>query len=402
MRLTDEELAELVDGGESFRVESKETIDGDAPTRIREAVCAFANDLPGSGQAGVVIVGMTDAGEPSGMRVNDRLLTRLGAIKTDGNIVPPPTMLVEKRILKGREVALITVRPSDSPPVRYKGTIHVRHGPQRGVATEQDERILNERRRATAIPFDIQPIPGSGVSDLSLRRFDEEYLPRAFSPEVLEANDRTTEQRLATAKMIASVSDPRATVLGLLVLGIRPRDFIPNAYVQFLRIEGAALSDPIVDEENIDGTLPEVVRRLDEKMKAHIHTSIDLNVADQERREPNYPLEALQQITRNAVMHRAYEATNAPVRVNWFNDRVEVHSPGGAFGMVTQKNFGRPGVTDYRNPNIAEALKVFGYVQRFGAGIAIARRALSESGHPEPEFVVEDAFVQATIRRRPS
>ncbi len=402
MRLTDAELAELVDGGESFRVESKETMDGSAPARIREAVCAFANDLSGSGQAGVVIVGLTDAGQSSGVTVNDRLLTELGAIKTDGNIVPPPSMLVEKRIVRDCAVAVVTVRPSDSPPVRYKGSIHVRHGPMRGVATEQDERILNERRRAGTIPFDIQPVPGSGVSDLGLRRFDEEYLPRAFSAEVLEANERTTEQRLATAKMIASVSDSRATVLGLLVLGVRPRDFIPNAYVQFLRVDGAELSDPIVDEENIDGTLDEIVRRLDEKMRAHIRTRLDLNGTDRERREPTYPLEALQQITRNAVMHRAYEATNAPVRVNWFNDRVEVHSPGGAFGMVTRSNFGRPGVTDYRNPNIAEALKVFGYVQRFGAGIAIARRALSESGHPEPEFVVEDAFVQATIRRRPS
>ena len=34
-------------------------------------------------------------------------------------------------------------------------------------------------------------------------------------------------------------------------------------------------------------------------------------------------------------MHRTYEATNAPIRVSWFNDRIEVLSPGGAFGVVT-------------------------------------------------------------------
>lgn len=399
MRLTDTALVELIDQGESFRVEYKETLAGSAPTRIRQAICSFANDLPGSEQAGVVFVGLTNSGEPSGLDIDDQLLLQLSNIKTEGDIVPPPSLFVEKRTLRGNEVAVVTVLPSDSPPVRYRGVIHVQHGPQRAIATEQDERILTEKRRARAIPFDIQSVPGTTVSDLSLRQFDEEYLPQAFSAEILEANERSTDQRLATTKMIASVADPTATVLGLLVLGKRPRDSIPNSYIQFLRIDGTELSDPIVDEETIDGTLPEIVRRLDEKMKAHIGTSIDLTGTDRDRREPTYPLEALQQITRNAVMHRAYEATNAPVRVTWFNDRIEVQNPGGAFGIVTRENFGQPGVTDYRNPNVAEALKVYGYVQRFGAGIAIAKKALEDHGHPEPEFTVENAFVQVTIRR---
>ena len=180
MRLTDTELGELIRQGESFRVEYKETLDGNAPTRLREAVCAFANDLPGSGQAGVVFVGLTDNGELSDLRVDDRLLTQMNSIKTEGDIVPPPSLLVEKRTLQGGAVAVVTVLPSDSPPVRYRGAIHVRSGPQRGIATEQDERILNERRRARTIPFDIQPVPGATLSDLSLRPFDEEYLPRAL------------------------------------------------------------------------------------------------------------------------------------------------------------------------------------------------------------------------------
>jgi ATP-dependent DNA helicase RecG len=30
-----------------------------------------------------------------------------------------------------------------------------------------------------------------------------------------------------------------------------------------------------------------------------------------------------------AVMHRAYEATHAPVRVYWYDDRIEISNPGG-------------------------------------------------------------------------
>jgi ATP-dependent DNA helicase RecG len=107
---------------------------------------------------------------------------------------------------------------------------------------------------------------------------------------------------------------------------------------------------------------------------------------------------ALQQLTRNAIMHRAYEATHAPVRVSWYDDRIEIINPGGPFGEVTVESFGQPGLTDYRNPNLAEAMRVLGFVQRFGAGIPIARRALAENGNPPPEFRASQTFVTAIVR----
>ena len=61
----------------------------------------------------------------------------------------------------------------------------------------------------------------------------------------------------------------------------------------------------------------------------------------------------------------------------WFWDRIEIQNPGGPYGQVTRANFGMPGITDYRNPHIAEAMKNLGYVQRFGVGISLARK---ESG----------------------
>ena len=167
MRLDDAELERMMSQGESFRVEYKESLDGSASVGIQETVCAFANDLSCSGQPGVVFIGVKDNGEPIRLDMTDQMLIQLSRIKTDGNIVPPPSMLVEKRTLKGADVAVITVLPSDSPPVRYKGAIHVRSGPRRGIATEQDERILNEKRRAHTLPFDIQPVPGVTIRERS-------------------------------------------------------------------------------------------------------------------------------------------------------------------------------------------------------------------------------------------
>ena len=401
LTIDDGELARLIEAGESARVEFKATLKGDAPKRIREAVCAFANDVAGAGAPGVVAVGLTDTGAPSGFRVDDEALRQLADIRSDGNILPLPALSVEKRRYRGAEIAAVSVLPSDLPPVRYRGRIHVRNGPRNGIASEQEERILNERRRAGNASFDISPVPGSGIRDLSRARFEGEYLPGAVNAETLEENERTYEQRLAATKMIASTGDKRSTILGLLTIGVRPRDFIPGSCIRFLRIPGRELADAAngtVDEAAIDGSISDMMRILDEKLRAHNRRRTDFVDLPRERRTDDYPLEALRQFAHNAVLHRTYEGTNAPVRVTWFDDRIEIQNPGGPYGTVTAANFGQPGVTDYRNPNLAEAMRVLGYVQRFGVGIPIARRLLKEAGHPDPEFSVYPTHVLVTAK----
>ncbi len=399
-QFTDVELLQIIDADESDRIEFKESLSGDAPKEIREAICAFANDLPRHEKPGFIFVGVRKDKTIVGLPVTDELLRQLADMKTDGNIVPPPSLTVEKRVLQDKEVAVVKVQPTDSPPVRFKGTICIRTGPRRGIATSQDERILTEKRRHKDAFFDIQPIPISDLSDLHLTQFEHEYLPQAFDPDILEANERTLEERLAVTKMIASVDEPFATVMGILVLGKNPQDFLPGAYVQFLRIDNIQLIDDndILDSEGIRGTIPDILHRLDNKLIAHNRTAVDFTSSSIEQRTELYPIPALQQIIRNAVMHRTYEGTNAPVHVYWFSDHVEVLSPGGAFGAITAENFGKPHLIDYRNPNLAEAMRVLGYVQKFGSGIQITRNLLQKAGHPEPEFEILDNFVKVTIK----
>jgi ATP-dependent DNA helicase RecG len=400
LRYTDEELEAFLDDIESDLTERKETWKGEAPDTGRQAVCAFANDLPDHRKPGILFVGARDNGTPSGLPITSELLLTLSDIKTDGKTLPPPSILVEKRTLKGAELAVVTVRPSETPPVRYKGRIWIRVGPRRAVATPQEERILNERRRYRDIPFDVQPLSSCNLSALSRVLFEQEYLPNAVAPDILATNARSYEEKLASCRLITSVEDPTPTILGVLVLGVSPRDWIPGAYIQFLRFAGTEMADSIQDEAPIDGALGQVLRRIDEKIDAHNRNEVDITTTDREVRTTPYPRVALQQLIRNAVMHRTYENTNAPVRVHWFDDRIEIINPGGPFGAVTRENFGRPGITDYRNPNLADAMKVMGFVQRFGIGIQTARAELNKNGNPDIEFQIEPVIVLATVRRR--
>jgi ATP-dependent DNA helicase RecG len=397
--MTDAELERLLDDLESDRVERTEsTINGD---KFRQAVCAFANDLPDHRQAGVLFVGVNNEGQPTGASITDQLLQNLASMRDDGTIHPFPSLDVQERKLKGQMVAVVVVQPSVATPVRVRGTVWIRSGPRRGVANQEDERRLSEKRRFRDLPADIRPIESASLDVLDELLFRRTYLPSAISAEVLEQNQRSLEQQLLALRF-AHPGDPVCpTLLGILTVGKEPTDWIPCDYVQFLSVDGTALGDPVKDSREIRGALPDLLAEIEDVLKANMQTAVDFTSSAVEIQRPDYPIVALQQIVRNAVLHRSYENTNAPVRLYWFRDRVEIQNPGGPYGQVTKQNFGQSGISDYRNPNVAAVMKDLGYVQRFGFGIATARRELEKNGNPPLEFQVEDSYVAAIIRRRP-
>ena len=126
LNLTDEELLQEIETGEADRVELKENLSGNAKESAREAICAFANDLPNYEKPGLLFVGVRNDRTIVGIQVTDELLQQLANMKTDGNIVPPPSLIVQKRTFRGKEEAVVAVQPSDSPPVRFKGAIRIR------------------------------------------------------------------------------------------------------------------------------------------------------------------------------------------------------------------------------------------------------------------------------------
>lgn len=396
--MRDEDLEALLDDLESDRVERKESsADGD---KIRQAICAFANDLPGHGQPGVLFVGVNDGGQPTGKPVTDAVLRNLAAMRSDGNILPPPALVVQKRLLKGHAVAVVLVHPADTPPVRFKGTIWVRVGPRRAVATAQEERILSERRRYRDAPADVQPLLEANIEELDASLFRDRYLPAAVDAKALEDNNRTTVDQMASLRMVHPGPPAIPTVLGMLVLGKEPTRHLPMAYVSFLRLAGTALHSEVITAHDIKGPVPRILAQIDELLGLHVMTAVDITSANLEIRRPDYPIPALQQLIRNAILHRTYEGTNAPVRIYWFADRVEIISPGGPYGQVTAENFGAPGLNDYRNPHLAEAMRCLGYAQHFGVGIQIARQALARGGNPPLEFIVEPRTIVAIVRPR--
>ncbi len=269
--MTDAELLALLQDIESDRVERKATLTaGGTKEKIAQAICAFANDLPNHRLPGVIFVGANDDGSCANLSITDQLLLNLAEMKQNGNIYPFPSMLVQKKTLHGCDVAVIEVQPSDSPPVRYNGVTWIRVGPRRAIATQEDERRLSEKRRAGTLPFDVRPIPTATKDDLDLTLFRTMYLPLLIAPDILEENQRSIEQQLASVRMATPDNPPIPTVLGIISIGIDPLRYLPNAYVQFIRFDGETLDSAIKDQKSISGPLPEVLRVLIETLQINI------------------------------------------------------------------------------------------------------------------------------------
>lgn len=192
--------------------------------------------------------------------------------------------------------------------------------------------------------------------------------------------------------------DPSPNRGALLAFGHDPLDWLPGAYVEFARIEGRELSDPARYRRRITGRISEVLRELEKLIRLTIQVATQIAGLEREVRRPDYPARALDQLVRNAVIHRSYES-GRPVRVYWYSDRVEILSPGGLYGKVTEEEFNE-GATDYRNPLIAEVMENLGFARRVGLGIPTARRTLQDNGNPPPEFAFSPVSVCATVRAK--
>ena len=399
--LTDDELLELLRGGESDRVEF--TTDGEsagADDKIRRNVCAFANDLPGHGKPGAMFIGVNDDGSCANIPRTKILTEKLSELRLNAGIHPFPVVAVDEKTLNDCRMVTVIVEPSRSGPTSYNGDIWVRSGPTCRKATQEEEDALVERRSGMRKDtYDCVAVyPRAGVKELNIGLFHE-YLSMAVSPDSLAENNRTDDARMRAMGFMTP--DNAVTWGAILCFGKNPQKWLRGAYIQFLRCPGTEIvsAAEAIDHKQIDGTISRQIQVIESLMKVHIQTPA---IIGGERRVdfPAYPYVALQQAIRNAVLHRSYEGTNAPIQCYWFNDRVEISSPGGPYGRVTVDNFAsQEGMTDYRNPKLAEVMGKTQLIEKYGYGIGAIRRSMKRNGNSPPEFRVGETNVTVVLRK---
>ncbi len=381
--MTIEELKDILAIDESYRVER--TVSTSNMDKFQEAICAFANDLPGKRQKGYLLIGVLDDGHIGGLKVDDALMKKISGIRSDGNILPLPVMNTEKVELPEGDVLVVEVTPSLIPPVRYRGRTFVRIGPRRDIASKAEERILIERRASYMATFDATPCFAAKLEDLDLQVFRNKYLPKAVSPEMLESESRPIEEQLAALGMF-DLDNKCPTFAGIVLFGHNPRRFMPGAYVQYVCFEGKDKTSNVLNEREFSDNYCELLPKLESLLEMSVIKQYPVQASMlREDMVKNYPYWAIRELLMNGCMHRDLQS-NTPLRFYEFSDHLEITNAGGLYGNARPENF--PKINDYRNPIIAGAMKSLGYVNKYNRGIGQVQKELSENGNPKAEFDV--------------
>ena len=379
--ITKEHLQKILSDTESYHIEK--TVATDNMDKFSQAICAFSNDVADSKKKGYLIIGVRDNGELAGLQVDDKLLLQISNIRTDGNILPQPVMTVEKFSFTQGDVLVVEVTPSQVPPVRYRGRIWVRVGPRKSIATEAEEKLLTERRLSNIRTFDAMPCLGTTLEDLDITLFKKEYLSKAVAEDILQEDKRTIEEQMASLGLY-DLRYQCPTNAAIVLFGNNPERFLHGAYIQYVRFKGLDRAGDIINEHKFSGNLCKVLPRIDVFVETSIAQKRPIPISVlREKTVSKYPYWATRELLMNAIMHRDYES-NAPVAFYEYDDRIEIQNAGGLYGKVSANNF--PNVSDYRNPFIAEAMKVLGYVNRFSRGVYRVQKELEENGNRKASF----------------
>jgi len=395
--LSIEQLQILIVDIESDHVErTTSTNDTD---KFAEAICAFSNDMAGHKQPGYLLLGVHDKTcKLSGLKATDKMMKDVAAIRSDGNVLPQPAMTIHKYTFDEGDVIVVEVTPAHFPPVRYKGRIWIRVGPRRAIANEVEERMLIEKRVANITNFDEFPFTKASIDDLDIDLFKKKYLPNAVDTKILADDNRDIKMQLASLRFYDLRSDC-PTVAGVLAFGKDVRYFFPVAYVQFVKFEGKEIYSNVIADMQFHGNLITLADELDRFIKLNIIKKRPIPVSTLfEDYVFNYSDWAIREFLMNTLIHRSYEI-NSPVRFYQYSDRIEIINPGGLYGNARPENF--PNVNDYRNPTLAEVLRVMKVVNRFARGVTTAQQKLIANGNGQAKFDFDTLGVfGVTIREK--
>lgn len=221
------------------------------------------------------------------------------------------------------------------------------------------------------------------LADVDVDFVREEYISKAVDADELRKDTRSIQEQMASLGLY-DLQYNCPTNACIILFGKRPKQFLPGMYLQYVRYAGEDKGGEILDDKPFESNLSRMMPQLEAFIDyGVVHTRPVAVSSLREKTLSNYPKEALRELILNACMHRDYQS-NAPTRFYQFDDRIEIMNPGGLYGKARPENF--PHVNDYRNPIIAQALKVLGYVNMFNRGISRVKRLMLDNGGEEPRF----------------
>lgn len=281
---------------------------------------------------------------------------------------------------------MVQVYPSGHRPHFLK-----KEGPVEGVYVrlgstnrKADRELIAELNRScTGISFDEMPMPELSEEDLYL-----DTARKHFS-----GKRELTREELMTLKLLTLDQGRYVPTHGAMLLYGKQRDFyFPDAWIQCGRFIGRDKAD-IFDHIDIHDTLPDAVESIILFLKKHAMRGADFSEI---RRKDvwSIPLTMLREVIINALVHADYSQIGAPIRVSFFDDRIEIENPGILLPGMTVEDV-KSGVSKIRNRVIARVFRELDLIEQWGSGFPRVIREAAEQGLLEP--VIEEIGMRVRV-----
>ena len=272
---------------------------------------------------------------------------------------------------------------------------------KRGLRPTDEETAIAEQTIAQASDFDSRLVDRADERDLDqdltlaftkavTGRREEAILPtmKEDDPEKNEVLRALLNRGLIWWNNETGRFHPTAG--GLLLLGRSPEAVFPQVRVACNAWGGKERGGDPLDRLDLKVALPHAVEQAFAFLKRNMrHTTRVEGFARVQIDE--YPYEALREAVVNAVAHRDYDLQGSCIRIDKYEDRIEVLSPGLPPDPLTVEKLSR---LDYvpcsRNPNLARGLGFFERIEEQGDGIRRIISTTTAMGLPRPTLSVRD------------
>jgi len=407
--MTKRELMELIHNGENSGVEFKrDTIENH---RLAKELVAFANH-----SGGKIFLGVEDDGAIIGLtRPNiEEWVMQTCRDKIRPEIVPFFEVL--RGIESGKDVAVVEVERGWSVHHVWHNnhrTYFIRAGStSREASQEELERLFQQRG---AFRLELRAVSGSSLDDLDRRRL-QDYFSRIRGQECPPFADRRGWETLLinTELMIQESDRAMPTVAGLLLFGLNPNKFLPQAGIDAVAYPGTEKDYAARERASLRGPITPLLSErgmvengLVEQSFAFVrrNTGVSAKLVDGARREERfaYPEAAIREAVVNAIAHRDYLLSATDIELSVFVDRIEIVSPGKLPNGITPERM-KAGCRAARNQMIKDVMRDFGYLEHMGMGVPrkIVKGMMEHNG-TEPDLIEDgERFIVRLYQERNS
>lgn len=358
--------------------------------QILKTVIGFCNH-----NGGKIVVGVNNTGDIVGIGEKE-LQKALESLEKAIYEASHPTIIPRIYTQRFEEKSLLIIEVSSGMSKPYfrksegldKGT-YLRMG--RSTVRATPDMIEELRWQSHGIDFETLPNYKATQEDLDKKKI-QYFLDHRKNLGTAEADKSTL---IAYHLLTTEHAKVYPTQVALLLFGKKPQYFLSEAMIICSHFEGTSGRKALATVD-CEGGLFEQFKQAYAFILSRLSKAFEIR-GPRRTQKLEIPEVAVREALLNAIIHRNYHI-KAPIKIAIYEDRIEIHSPGGFPGPLLSSNL-KAGITYLRNPTLCKIFRESGYVEKLGTGLIAIFESYEQEGLADPQIIEGENFVKSILPR---